>query len=157
MASWKRTLLELLAGIVLSGTAFCLIGLLFVKDKAGHTVGILLGIVIASAMAIHMAYSLDRALEWDEEHARSAIWKSYVLRYAAVAAAMGLVAYTGIGNVVSCFVGIMSLKAAAYMQPRLHKFCNKLFKIEEEGGCADGIIDADDDVDDIEDFFSKWQ
>lgn len=155
MASWKRTLLELLAGIILSGTAFELIGLTFVKDQAGHSMGMLLGILIALAMAIHMAVSLNNALEWDEEHARRSIWKSYLLRYAAVAVAMGLVAYTGIGNVLSCFAGMMSLKASAYLQPYLHRFCNKLLKIEEEGGCADGIIDADDD-DDIENFFSQW-
>ena len=54
-----------------------------------------------------------------------------------------------IGNVISCFFGIMSLKAAAYLQPHLHRFNNKyILKIEEEGGCVDGIMDANGDAED---------
>ena len=63
MNSWKRTLLELLTGIVLSGVIFEVIGLIFVKDKLAHSVGMLLGIFIALAMATHMAFSLNSALD----------------------------------------------------------------------------------------------
>ena len=163
MNSWKRTLAELLTGIVLSGILFELIGLIFVKDKISHSIGMLIGILIALGMATHMAYSLNNALDWDEEHAKRAIWKSYMLRYASVAVCMGLVAYFRIGDIISCFIGIMSLKAAAYLQPHLHKFCNKyILKIEEEGGCVDGIMDADGDAeDDLSDwtecgFYDSW-
>ncbi len=163
MTGWKRTLAELLAGIVLSGIVFELIGLIFVKNKLSHSIGMLIGIFIALAMATHMAFSLNNALDWDEEHAKRAIWKSYMLRYASVAICMGLVAYFRIGDIISCFIGIMSLKAAAYLQPHLHKFCNKyILKIEEEGGCVDGIIDADGDAeDDLSDwtecgFYDSW-
>ena len=74
MNSWKRTLLELLTGIVLSGVVFEIAGLLFVKDKLAHSIGMLLGILIALAMATHMAFSLNNALDWEEEQAKSAIW-----------------------------------------------------------------------------------
>lgn len=152
MNSWKRTLLELLTGIVLTGVLFEVIGLIFVKDKLAHSIGMLIGILIALVMATHMAFSLNSALDWDEEQAKRSIWKSYMLRYVSVAICIGLIAYFRIGNVVSCFFGIMSLKAAAYLQPHLHRFNNKyILKIEEEGGCVDGIIDADDDDD-----FSDW-
>ena len=163
MNSWKRTLAELLTGIVLSGILFELIGRIFVKDKISHSIGMLLGVLIALAMATHLAYSLNNALDWDQEHSKRAIWKSYMLRYASVAICMGLVAYFRIGDIISCFIGIMSLKAAAYLQPYLHKFCNKyILKIEEEGGCVDGIMDADGDAeDDLSDwtecgFYDSW-
>ena len=163
MNSWKRTLLELLTGIVLSGVVFEIVGLLFVKDKLAHSIGMLLGILIALAMATHMAFSLNSALDWDEEQAKRAIWKSYLLRYLSVAICIGLIAYFGIGNVISCFLGIMTLKPAAYLQPYLHRFINKyILKIEEEGGCVDGIIDADGDAeDDLGDwtecgFYDSW-
>lgn len=149
MNSWKRTLLELLTGIVLSGVLMELIGLIFVKDKLAHSIGMLLGILIALAMATHMAFSLNSALDWDEEQAKRSIWKSYMLRYVSVAICIGLIAYFRIGNVISCFFGIMSLKAAAYLQPHLHRFNNKyILKIEEEGGCVDGIMDANGDAED---------
>ena len=149
MSSWKRTLTELLAGIVLFGVLFEIIGLIFVKDRLLHSIGMLIGVLIALGMATHMAFSLNDALDWDEEQAKRAIWKSYMLRYTAVAICMGLVAYFKIGDLISCFCGIMSLKAAAYLQPHLHRFCNKyLLKIEEEGGCVDGIMDANVDAED---------
>ena len=163
MTGWKRTLTELLAGIVLSGIVFEVIGLIFVKDKLSHSIGMVIGIFIALAMATHMAFSLNSALDWDEENAKKAIWKSYLFRYIAVAICIGLIAYFKIGNVISCFFGIMTLKSAAYLQPHLHKFVNKyLLKIEEEGGCVDGIIDADGDAeDDLGDwtecgFYDSW-
>ena len=159
MSSWKRTLLELLTGIVLSGVLFEVIGLIFVKDKLAHSIGMLLGILIALAMATHMAFSLNSALDWDEEQAKRSIWKSYMLRYVSVAICIGLIAYFGIGDVISCFFGIMSLKPAAYLQPYLHKFVNKyLLKIEEEGGCVDGIDDAEDDSGDWTEcgFYDSW-
>ena len=163
MTSWKRTLLELLAGIVLFGILFECIGLVFVKGRLAHSVGMFLGILIALGMGTHMAYSISNALDWDEAHAKTAMWKSYMIRYIAVALAMGIIAYFQIGNIISCFCGIMSLKAAAYLQPHLHRFVNKyILKIEEEGGCVDGIVDADDDAeDDLSDwtecgFYDSW-
>jgi uncharacterized membrane protein YidH (DUF202 family) len=159
MTGWKRTLTELLAGIVLSGIVFEVIGLIFVKDKLSHFIGMLIGIFIALAMATHMAFSLNDALDWDEENAKKAIWKSYLIRYIAVAVCMGLVAYFKIGDIISCFCGIMSLKAAAYLQPHLHRFVNKyILKIKEEGGCVDGIIDAEDDFGDWTEcgFYDSW-
>ena len=148
MNSWKRTLAELLAGIVLSGIVFEVIGLIFVKDKLSHSIGMLIGVIIALAMATHMAFSLDSALDWDEEQAKRVIWKSYMLRYVSVAVCIGLIAYFRIGNVISCFFGIMTLKPSAYLQPHLHKFCNKYILKIEEGGCVDGIMDANGDAED---------
>ena len=81
MTGWKRTLTELLAGIVLSGIVFEVIGLIFVKDKLSHFIGMLIGIFIALAMATHMAFSLNDALDWDEENAKKAIWKRYLLLF----------------------------------------------------------------------------
>ena len=149
MSSWKRTLTELLAGIVLVGIGFEFIGLIFVKDRLSHSIGMLIGVVMALAMATHMAFSLSNALDWDEEHAKSSMWKSNLLSYVLVVVCFLLSAYFRIGNMISCFFGIMTLKLSAYLQPYLHRLCNKyILKIEEEGGCVDGIMDANADAED---------
>ena len=149
MSSWKRTLTELLAGIVLAGIVFEFIGLIFVKDRLSHSIGMLIGVVMALAMATHMAFSLSNALDWDEENAKRSLWKSNLLRYVLVVVCFMLTAYFRIGNMISCFLGIMTLKMAAYLQPHLHRLCNKyILKIEEEGGCVDGIMDANVDAED---------
>lgn len=150
MDSLKRTVLELLLGILLFGLLFEFAGLLFVTDKLSHSVGIGCGVLIAAGMAIHMAYNINDALDWDAEQAAKALRRGSMLRYATVVLITMLLAYFKIGNVISCFLGIMSLKTAAYSQPVVHKVINKIFKIEE-GGYENAIIDDDDEFD-----FGEW-
>lgn len=150
MDSLKRTVLELLLGIAFFGIVFEGVGILFVKEKASYTIGILCGILIAVFLALHMAYNLNDALNWDEEHAKKSVRKGTVLRYFSVFAVTALLAYFKVGNILACCLGIMSLKTAAYSQPFVHKLINKIFNIEE-GGCENAIIDDDDEFD-----FSEW-
>lgn len=152
MNSLERTVLELLLGILVFGILFELPGIWWAKEKAAYSVGILCGVLIAGVLTIHMARSLDAALDWDAEHAKRSVRSSAILRYFGVAAALALFAWFQVGNLLACFLGIMTLKAAAYTQPLMHKLLNRIFKIEE-GGCADAIIDDDDD----EEFdLSEW-
>lgn len=150
MDSLKRTVLELILGIVASGILFEGVGILLVKDKLSYSIGILCGMVIAVLMMFHMAHSLNNALDWDADHAKRSVRSSAVLRYFTVAGIMAVMAYFRIGSIVSCFLGIMTLKTAAYTQPFVHKLINKLCNIEE-GGCENAIIDDDDEFD-----FSEW-
>lgn len=150
MDSLKRTVLELFIGILIFGILFEAVGMLFVKDRISYSIGILFGVIIAMVLTVHMAHNLDQALCWDEEYARKSVRSSAVLRYFGVAAAMVALAYFRIGNILSCFLGIMTLKAAAYTQPFVHKSINLILKIEE-GGCENAIIDDDDEFD-----FGEW-
>lgn len=97
-----------------------------------------------------MAHSLNDALDRDEENARRIIRKGTSIRYGAVILIILLLAYLKIGNILSCFLGIMTLKAAAYAQPYVHKLLNKIFHIEE-GGCENAVIDDDDELE-----LGKW-
>lgn len=146
MDSLKRTMLELLIGIAAYGILFEGVGILLVKDKGSYSVGLLCGTVIAVILMLHMAYSLNDALDWEEKYAKAKVRSAAVLRYFGVAAVMILLAYFRIGNILSCFLGIMTLKAAAYTQPFVHKIINNIFHIEE-GGCENAIIDEDDEFD----------
>lgn len=150
MDSLKRTVLELILGIAAFGILFEGVGILFVKDKISYSIGILCGVVIAVIMMLHMAHNLNDALDWDADYAKRSVRSSAVLRYFGVALVMVALAYFKIGNIFSCFLGIMTLKTAAYTQPFVHKLINKLWNIEE-GGCENAIIDDDDEFD-----FSEW-
>lgn len=149
MDSLKRTVLELLLGIAIFGILFEGVGMLFVKDRLACSVGMLYGMLIAAAMTLHMAYNLNEALNWDEEQAKKSVRKGAVLRYFCIVLATVAFAYFRLGNILACWFGIMTLKTAAYIQPFVHKWINKIYKIEE-GGCKNAIID-DDEFD-----FSEW-
>lgn len=150
MNSLKRTVLELLLGIALFGIVFEGVGILFVKEKASYTIGILCGVLIAVFLALHMAYNLNEALDWDEENARKSVKKGAAFRYLLVILMTVGIAYFRIGNILACCLGIMSLKTSAYIQPFVHKIINKIYQIEE-GGSENAIIDDDDEFD-----FSEW-
>lgn len=151
MDSLKRTVLELLLGIFLYGVIFEIVGIVFVKNRLPYSIGMICGMLLAAGMAIHMAYNINDALDWEAEIAAKTLRRGSIFRYATVTLITMLLAYFKIGNILSCMLGIMTLKAAAYSQPFVHKLLNKIYHIEE-GGYENAIIDDDEDEFD----FGEW-
>lgn len=110
----NRTLFELETGIVIFG-AVCQIFVFLVEDKAGYSRGLWLGILIAALSAFHMWWSLDKALDLPEKSAVKSMSTHTMLRYLVITAALAATAISGIGSPLSAFLGIMGLKASAYM------------------------------------------
>ena len=150
MDSLKRTVLELLIGILLFGLVFEVVGVFIAADWISHTIGIGCGMLLAAGMTIHMAYNINDAMDWDAQHAAKTLRRGSFFRYGMVTLLMMLFAYFKIGNIISCFFGIMTLKTAAYSQPIVHKVINKILKIEE-GGYENAITCDDDEFD-----FGEW-
>lgn len=88
--------------------------------RGGYSLGLWIGVILASAAAFHMWWSLDRGLD-REGAAQGFIRKHAFIRYAVIVAVFAVVMLTGAANPLAAFLGIMGLKAAAYMQPFIHK------------------------------------
>ena len=112
---------ELLLGIFAYGAVCEIIGVLLVSDKLFYSVGLIIGILMASAMAVHMAWSLSVALSLVQDDAVKMMQKHNLLRYGVVTIALGLLMVSRLGNPLAAFLGIMGLKVAAYLQPFTHK------------------------------------
>ena len=110
----NRTLFELETGIVMFG-AVCQIFVFLIEDKAAYSLGLWMGILVAGLSAFHMWWSLDRALELPERAAVKSMSTHNILRYVFITAVLALIAISGIANPLSAFLGIMGLKASAYM------------------------------------------
>ena len=121
-----RALLELHTGMLLTGLLCQLVGAFFVENQAEYAKSLWFGVLFALAGSIHIARTLDRALECGEG-AQKVIIRGYVFRYVMVAAIMAVIAVTEVMNPLVVFLGYMTLKAAAYLQPMTHKFYNRLF------------------------------
>lgn len=121
MSELADVLPELLLGIFAYGAVCEIIGVLLVSDKLLYSVGLIIGILMASAMAVHMAWSLSVALSFAQEDAVKMMQKHNLLRYGAVTVLLGLLMVSGLGNPLAAFLGIMGLKVAAYLQPFTHK------------------------------------
>lgn len=57
----NETVLELWTGILIWGAACQLIPIWFIKDKGGYSLGLWIGVILASAAAFHMCGPLTAA------------------------------------------------------------------------------------------------
>ena len=125
----NETLLELLIGILLWGVIWQAAGVWFVADKAGCSLGLWLGVVTAGLCAVHMYRALDLALDLPEKDAQKYVMSRNMMRYGLILLdrwqnshyILLVLMITEAGNPLCCFLGVMGLKAAAYLQPVLHK------------------------------------
>ncbi len=112
----------LLLGILFYGILVELIGVWFVEDKWAYSIGLAIGIFCALGIAVHMAVTLDIAMDLgSEKAARAKVTTQGLLRYALVVVLFILVVFLKVGNPVTAVLGIFGLKAAAYLQPLMHK------------------------------------
>lgn len=120
----NETVRELWTGILIWGVLCQVIPVWFLEDRLGYSLGLWTGILLAAGCAFHMWRALDRGLD-NEGNAESYVRKQALLRYAVILVVFAVLMLTGKANPLAAFLGIMGLKAAAYMQPFLHKrFCH---------------------------------
>lgn len=120
----NETVREMWLGMLIWGVLCQIIPVWFVEDRMGYSLGLWIGVILAGASAYHMWWALDRGLD-DEGSAQAYIRKLSLLRYAAILVAFGILMLTDIANPLAAFLGIMGMKAGAFLQPFLHKKLNK--------------------------------
>jgi len=154
LKSKNRTLLEMHIGILFFGLLCQALGAFFVEDQWFYAKSLWFGILFALVASVHMYKTLDRAL-WYGEDAQSQVSRGYMFRYAAAIVIFAVIGFTGVMNVLVVFLGYMSLKVTAYLQPITHKLCNKIFNetdpepealAEEEVSNAEEIPQKDNNV-----------
>lgn len=120
----SETLKELLIGILFYGIIVEVIGICFIKDKMYFTIGLWLGVFLALAAAVHMWWGLDKAMDMGNGASKYALSQN-MIRYGVIVVAFGALCVLDVGNPIAAFVGIMGLKAGAYLQPFTHKIMIK--------------------------------
>ena len=122
----NRTLFELETGILIFG-AVCQLLVLLIGNKPGYSLGLWIGIVTAMAGAFHMWWSLDRALDLPEKAAVKSMSTHNIIRYLIFVLVVGAAAVTRTANPLLVFLGIMSIKASAYMHFLTQKISVKIY------------------------------
>ena len=126
-----RAILELLTGILVF-LIFCqlagiLAGLFFPLKEELFAMGLWSGGLMAGILALHMWRSLQKAFLCDEKTAARIVAGGYLFRYFLTAVYLVGLFYLKAGYVLAGFLGVMALKAGAYLQPAVHKCYNRLF------------------------------
>lgn len=122
----SSALKQLISGILLCGIVFQAVFVWFFESKLFFSIGLWIGVAIAVFMAWHIHYSLDAALDMQEEGSASKyMYRMYAIRMAVVLAAMFAAAWFQAGSIVGVLIGMFSLKLGAYLQPLLQKIIKK--------------------------------
>lgn len=123
----NEVLPDLVVGVLIYGIVVQFAGVWMVEDKLDYSIGLWIGVAIAVGMSIHMAIVLNDAADIAaEETAKRRVILKSTLRYVVVAILFFVVAYFKLGNLITLFIGVMGLKAGAYLQPLTHKLIKKL-------------------------------
>lgn len=122
----NRAFLELGLGILFCGMVCQLVGMWFVGHKGLYSVSLWLGILLALLGIWHMYRTLDRALDLGDGAAKVMVSGS-MLRYAVLAIILGVIMVTDVLSPLIVYLGYMTMKVAAYLQPFTHKICNMFF------------------------------
>ncbi len=122
----NRTLLELQIGIVFIGVLCQLAGAFIVERQGYYARSLWFGVLMSLAASVHMYRTLDRGLDYGAA-ASKIIFRGYLFRYAFLILVLAVVMVTEVMNPLVLFMGYMSLKVAAFLQPFTHKLCNGFF------------------------------
>ncbi len=120
-----ETLKELMTGTLLFVLVCLVAGVWFVNSPLKYIVGLLIGLILAEAAAWHMHWSICRNMELnvDREGAANAYAvKSSMIRYGVILMVFLAVCLTDFAYPLAVFLGIMGLKAGAYLQPFTRKY-----------------------------------
>lgn len=120
------TLMEMWAGAVFFGL-LCQVSIVwFLKDKAGYSFGLWLGIAASLLTILHLSVSLEKALDLGEGGAKKHMVIQNLVRYFVLIVFLVVLMITDFANPLAAFLGLMGVKAGAYLQPFLHKVIGKI-------------------------------
>lgn len=113
-------------GIVFIGIICQLVGAVIVERQVYYAKSLWFGILMALVASVHMYRTLDRGLDFGAD-ASKIIFRGYLFRYAFLVFVLAVVMVTEVMNPLVLFMGYMSLKVAAFLQPFTHKLYNAFF------------------------------
>ena len=137
MSQVKETIIGFLIGIGIYAVLIELVGFFFSEDLFSYTLGLLFGVGVAIFLIIHMAKTLDRALDLPQEQAVKYTRRQSFLRLAVILAAMVIALMVEQFNFIAVILGMLGLKMGAFIAPKLLKllypedFVTKLTMDEE--------------------------
>lgn len=125
----KELLLAILVFEIVAQIAGSIAVAIFLKGGVlKYSLGLWIGAMLAFASAYHMWWSIDRNLSVNADNeggARAFAIKQNLIRYAVILLVFLGVCLTTFSYPLAAFLGIMGLKAGAYLQPLVRKVMHR--------------------------------
>ena len=93
-----------------------IVGILVIDDKIGYTVGLLFGLIFSILKLMLMQNSIKKSLTMPEGKAQKYANVQYMIRYVLTGVVLVVAALEPSINLLGVFLGLLSMKVAAYMQ-----------------------------------------
>lgn len=140
--STKRLLIEMSIGIILYNLLLGVLAWVFLPRTSYPVIpvlgGLLAGAVGAVLMLIHMAVTTERALEsQNESYASKTTIVQSMIRKVVLVAALFFCWRVFRVDLLAVVIGIMGMKAGAYLQPLVHRILTKEDEPHAEAGGED--------------------
>lgn len=93
-----------------------IVGILVVNDKKGFTMGILFGLIFSLLKLMLMKNSIKKSVTMPEGKAQKYANVQYMIRYVLTGIVLLVAALEPTISLLGVFLGLLSMKVAAYMQ-----------------------------------------
>ena len=144
----KETFVGFLCGISVYAAAVEIIGAVFSGDILSYTIGLLIGVVAAILIFSHMAWTLDRAMDYPEDGATKYVRKQTLFRLLLMVIVMLFGILIPQIRFIALVLGLLGLKIGALIAPFfLRRIYPEHFITDEE--TLSRVIPEDEDEEDI--------
>ncbi|MDA3845088.1 MAG: ATP synthase subunit I [Vallitaleaceae bacterium] len=121
MSEDKKTLRQLMLGILIFVCPVLIFGTIIVSHKLSFIIGTLLGAGVSLGLLIHMKYTIGQSLNRPEKEAQKYMVVNYFVRYIITISFMVLAVLIDQIHIVGAILGLLSTKASAYIYPYLDR------------------------------------
>lgn len=121
----NKTLIELIMGIIAVTIAAAIVGAIVSPAKLVFLYSLLLGMAGAMLMVSHMSVTISRELDLPPDAANRHARIQYMIRLILLILALLCALKISWLDFIGFFIGLMTLKAAVYLQPLMHKLLTK--------------------------------
>ncbi|MGN0154463.1 MAG: ATP synthase subunit I [Lachnospiraceae bacterium] len=113
----KETLTGFLIGIGIYTVLIEAVGLFFSEDILSYTLGLLFGVIVAIFLIIHMAKTLDKALDLPQQQANKYVKRQSFFRLFIMLIALVIGLLVDRMNFIALILGMLGLKIGALIAP----------------------------------------
>lgn len=121
----RITLYEMWVGIILTNSLICLASVWFVPEPLKWGMGLLLGAVTAMVLSHHMMTSIRRSVSKGGDP-RVFMGVNALIRVIIEIVVLVVAHFSPYTSIIACFIGIFTLKLAAYETPLIHNIALKM-------------------------------
>ncbi len=121
MSKDRKTLRQLMLGILIFVCPVLILGIIFSGDKLAFTLGLILGTALSFGQLLHMNHTIDKALNRSAKSAQRYTIANYVIRNVVTIGFLVLAVLVDQIGIIGAIIGTFGVKASAFIHPYLDR------------------------------------